>query len=71
MAINTRARRASTDIEMPYAEVGFAPDGTINQGDRQAIGRIYSGIDAKSPIIGRGPMLWWVTMSIVWNFFRG
>ena len=63
MAIDTRARRASTDLEMPWMDVGFAPDGTINQGDRQAIGRCYDGISAGAPgVPGRRINLWWVRM---------
>jgi hypothetical protein len=54
MAINTRNRRASTDLEMPYQEVGFSVDGSVNQGDRQAIGRCYAGIDAGVVAPGRG-----------------
>jgi len=64
MAVNTRARRASTDIELPYMAVGFAPDGSMTQGDRQAVGRCYSGIDAGEITIGRRQWMWWVTMGM-------
>ena len=44
MAINTAQRRLATiTIAQPYM-VGLVPDGTISDGDRQAISLSYDGI---------------------------
>ena len=44
MAIDSAAKRASaTQVVFPPLMVLF-PDGTIDQGDRQAITHIYSGV---------------------------
>ncbi len=63
MAVNTRLRRSSTNNHMPWDKTGFVPDSSIGQGDRQAIGHVYSGISAGLPgVPGRRLNLWWVRM---------
>ena len=48
MAVNTAAKRASaTQFVVPIYAPGIFPDGTIAQGDRQAIAWIYGGILAE------------------------
>lgn len=61
MAIDTafKRRSAAAARRMPWMRrFGIAPDGTIDQGDRQAKAWVYGGILAEAPNVpSEGPML--------------
>lgn len=58
MAIDTRAKRGSAIcVSMPWRPFLPLPDGVIDQGDRQAVPFMYSGILAGGgpPVVTEGP----------------
>lgn len=52
MAADTAQKRISAmNLKCPWRRSGVIPDGTIDQGDRQAAFRMYSGILAGAVLI--------------------
>lgn len=49
MALDTQAKRMSVVAASLYVAPSVLPDGSFNQGDRQAIGFGYSGIAVGAP----------------------
>lgn len=53
MAVDTAQKRASiVSIGLMAIAPGIIPDGTIGQGDRQAIGYSYAGVLDEAPTAG-------------------
>lgn len=71
MALDTRNKRASACFPlMPWRAMLPAPDGAINQGDRQQVVFLYSGILAGGTVAdtGRGaivPLLFQDTRALI------
>ena len=60
MAIDTAAKRASSTLfVVPSFAIGVIPDGTIDQGDRQAVVWMYSGILAEAAVVVEGNSTGW------------
>lgn len=53
----TSKRRSSVQILAPYNLAPPAPDGTLDQGDRQHIAWAYSGVLAQAPPTGGGGLI--------------
>lgn len=52
MAVDTKNKRSSAIFPgSPWRGMLPAPDGTIDQGDRQATAFVYSGIEAGAPVV--------------------
>lgn len=50
--LDTAAKRSSgINVASPWRSRLPFPDGTINQGDRQAVAFMYSGISAGAPVV--------------------
>ena len=62
-------RYSAANVGCPWRSVLPLPDGTIDQGDRQVVGFMYSGILAGSevPILQRSPQANWGSWRRSWT----